>query len=376
MVNFLRSRKKKTDTSTVDQLDGSATLLQIDFETIRVATGNFLNDNKLGEGGFGAVYKGILPDGKEIAVKRLSINSRQGVKEFMNEVALVAKLHHKNLVRLYGCCVEAQEKLLVYELVPNGSLNYFLFDPDKRPPLDWECRFKIIRGIARGLLYLHEDSPLTIIHRDIKASNILLDANMIPKISDFGLAKIFEGDQTIDTTDTVSGTYGYIAPEYLIHGQFSVKSDVYGFGVLLLEIISGQRNNRYKVDRGGDSLISYVWKAWSDGTILEIIDSSISEHCSRSEVRSEVVRCIHIGLLCVQEDATSRPSMFSVVMMLTGFVLTMPAPSAPVYFNSNTVEPTFQDSSTVNSSSRNSRVGSINKVSYTASITKVRVNLY
>ncbi|XXG58935.1 hypothetical protein AAC387_Pa04g1114 [Persea americana] len=295
MVNFLRSRKKKTDTSTVDQLDGSATLLQIDFETIRVATGNFLNDNKLGEGGFGAVYKGILPDGKEIAVK---------------------------------------------------SLNYFLFDPDKRPPLDWECRFKIIRGIARGLLYLHEDSPLTIIHRDIKASNILLDANMIPKISDFGLAKIFEGDQTIDTTDTVSGTYGYIAPEYLIHGQFSVKSDVYGFGVLLLEIISGQRNNRYKVDRGGDSLISYVWKAWSDGTILEIIDSSISEHCSRSEVRSEVVRCIHIGLLCVQEDATSRPSMFSVVMMLTGFVLTMPAPSAPVYFNSNTVEPTFQDSST------------------------------
>ncbi|XXG58944.1 hypothetical protein AAC387_Pa04g1121 [Persea americana] len=342
-IFWIDRSKKKTDTSAIDQPDGSATFLQIDLETIRVATGDFSGGNKLGKGGFGAVYKGILPDGKEIAVKRLSRNSRQ------------------------------EEKLLVYEYVPNGSLDYFLFDPDKRPHLDWECRFKIIRGIARGLLYLHEDSPLTIIHLDIKASNILLDANMIPKISDFGLAKMFEGDQTIDTTDRVAGTYGYMAPEYAMCGQFSVKSDVYSFGVLLLEIITGQKN-AHESDRGGH-ILSYVWKAWNDGTILEIIDSSISEHCSRSEV----VRSIHIGLLCVQEDATSRPSMFSIVMMLTGFSLTMPAPSTPAYFNSNTVGPSFQDSSTENhsvSSSRNSRVGSINNVSFTTSITNVRVSLY
>ncbi|RWR90861.1 Cysteine-rich receptor-like protein kinase 25 [Cinnamomum micranthum f. kanehirae] len=189
-----------------DQLDGSAILLHIDFEMIRVATSDFSDENKLGEGGFGAVYKGSLTDGKEIAVKRLSTNSCQGVKEFMNEVVLISKLQHKNLVQLYGCCVEGQEKLLIYEYIPKGSLNYFLFDPDKRPSLDWKLRFKIIGGIARGLLYLHEDSRLKIIHRDLKASNILLDANMIPKISDFGMAKIFGADQTRGSASRIAGT--------------------------------------------------------------------------------------------------------------------------------------------------------------------------
>ncbi|RWR91090.1 cysteine-rich receptor-like protein kinase 10 [Cinnamomum micranthum f. kanehirae] len=369
IVVFLRiwkkktySQRKKTDTSSMDQLDGSAILLQIDFETIRVATDDFSDENKLGEGGFGVVYKGNLPDGKEIAVKRLSINSGQGLNEFMNEVKIIAKLHHKNLVRLYGCCVEVQEKLLVYEYIPNRSLDYFLFDPDRRPSLDWERRFKIIGGIARGLLYLHEDSKLRIIHRDLKASNILLDANMIPKISDFGMARIFGGDQISGYTHRIAGTFGYMAPEYAMHGQFSVKSDVYSFGVLLLEIISGQKN-AYESDRGGD-ILSYVWKAWNDGTILEIIDSSISEHCSRAEV----VRCIHIGLLCVQEDVTSRPFMSSVVTMLTSFSSTMPAPSAPAFLNSNTMEPTFQVSSEEKNSdpsSRNFPVGSINEVSIT-----------
>ncbi|XXG58942.1 hypothetical protein AAC387_Pa04g1119 [Persea americana] len=306
-------QKKRTDTSAMDQLDGSAILLQIDFETIRVATDDFSDENKLGEGGFGAVYKGILPaDGKEIAVKR--------------------------------------------------SLDHFLFNPDKRPSLDWERRFKIIEGISRGLLYLHEDSRLRIIHRDLKASNILLDANMIPKISDFGMAKIFGGDQISGDTRRIAGTFGYMAPEYAMHGRFSVKSDVYSFGVLLLEITTGQKN-AYESDRGGD-ILSYVWKAWNDGTILEIIDSSLSEHCSRTEV----VRCIHIGLLCVQEDVTSRPFMSSVVMMLTSFSLTMPAPSAPAFLNSNTVKPTFQVSSEENHSdpsSRNFLVASINEVSIT-----------
>ncbi|RWR91108.1 cysteine-rich receptor-like protein kinase 10 [Cinnamomum micranthum f. kanehirae] len=233
------------------------------------------------------------------------MSSGQGQRELLKEVEIIPKLQHRNLVQLYGYCVEVGENMLVYEYVPNGSLAHFLFDPDKRPSLDWDCRFKIIGGIARGLLYLHEDSRLRIIHHDLKASNILLDANMIPKISDFGMAKIFGGDHTSGNTRRIVGTFGYMAPEYATHGQFSVKSDVYSFGVLLLEIISGKKN-AYKSKRDGDTLISYVWKAWNDGngTISKIIDSSIRKHCPRSEV----VRCIRIGLLCVQENATSRPS--------------------------------------------------------------------
>ncbi|RWR91093.1 Cysteine-rich RLK 29, putative isoform 1 [Cinnamomum micranthum f. kanehirae] len=368
---FLVKRKKKTDTSAINKLNGSDIHLQIDFETIRVAIGGFSDENKIGEGGFGAVYKGSLPDGKEIAVKRLSMSSGQGQHELLKEVEIIPKLQHRNLVQLYGYCVEVGEKMLVYEYFPNGSLAHFLFDRDKRPSLDWDRRFKIIGGIARGLLYLHEDSRLRIIHCDLKASNILLDANMIPKISDFGIAKIIEGDETSGITDRIAGTYGYVAPEFVMYGQFSVKSDVYSFGVLLLEIISGQKN-AFKSDRGGDTLISYVWKAWNDGTISEIIDSSISEHCSRSEV----VRCIHIGLLCVQEDATSRPFMSSVVMMLTSFSLALPAPSTPAVYN---MKPTSQVSLEENhsvSSSRNSLVGSINKASFTESFTTVHATLY
>ncbi|XXG59596.1 hypothetical protein AAC387_Pa04g1650 [Persea americana] len=202
----INSRMRKADTSIMD-LEGSDIFFQIDFEMIRVATDDFSDENKLGEGGFGPVYKGILPaDGREIAVKRLSKNSGQGVEEFMNEVVLVAKLQHRNLVRLYGCCVEKQEKLLIYEYIPNRSLDSFLFDQEKRPSLIWEHRFKIIVGIARGLLYLHEDSRLRIIHRDLKASNILLDADMTPKISDFGMAKIFGGDETRGNTRRIAGT--------------------------------------------------------------------------------------------------------------------------------------------------------------------------
>ncbi|RWR90870.1 cysteine-rich receptor-like protein kinase 10 [Cinnamomum micranthum f. kanehirae] len=337
LVKKTSSKRKKTHTSLIGGLDGSEESFWIDLDTIRAATNDFSDENKLGQGGFGSVYKGSLPDGREIAVKRLSINSGQGAEEFRNEVALVAKLQHRNLVRLFGCCVEGEEKLLIYEYVPNRSLDYFLFDQAKRILLNWERRYKIIGGIARGLLYLHEDSRLRIIHRDLKASNILLDTDMTPKISDFGMAKIFGVDQTQGNTSRIAGTYGYMSPEYAMHGQFSVKSDVFSFGVLLLEIISGKKNSTFYQSSYGRDLVSYVWKVWNDGNILEIIDSTIREHCSTSEA----MRCIHIGLLCAQEDAAARPIMSSVVLMLNSFSLTLPAPTTPAFFIGSVMEPSF-----------------------------------
>ncbi|KAF3784796.1 Cysteine-rich receptor-like protein kinase 10, partial [Nymphaea thermarum] len=213
-------------------------LPQYSLKAVQAATNNFSEENKLGGGGFGPVYKGEL-SGRIVAVKRLSEHSGQGLKEFMNEVILIAKLQHKSLVRLLGCCVERGEKMLIYEFMPNGSLDAFFYDPEKRKALDWEKRFNIIMGSARGILYLHQDSRLNIIHRDLKAANILLDEQMTAKISDFGMARIFSGDNDPKATNIIVGTHGYMAPEYAIDGQFSTKSDVYSFGVLLLEIVSG-----------------------------------------------------------------------------------------------------------------------------------------
>ncbi|CAN6226021.1 unnamed protein product [Urochloa humidicola] len=303
----------------------------IDVYTLRAATGDFAESNKLGQGGFGSVYKGVLPNGDEIAVKRLSRSSAQGVEELKNELALVAKLKHKNLVRLIGVCLEEHERLLVYEYVPNRSLDLTLFDPEKRALLDWGQRYKIIKAIARGLQYMHEDSQLKVVHRDLKASNILLDANMNPKISDFGLARIFGRDQTQAVTNRVVGTYGYMAPEYMMRGNYSVKSDAFSFGVLVLEIVTGRKNNDCYNSGSSEDLLTTVWDHWEAGTATEILDPCISGGFPEDDV----LRCIHIGLLCVQGDPAVRPVMSSVVMMLGSDTITLEAPSKPVLFARN-----------------------------------------
>ncbi|MED6192920.1 hypothetical protein PIB30_014493 [Stylosanthes scabra] len=315
------------------------------LSTIKVATNSFSDDNKLGEGGFGPVFKGKLSNGKDIAVKRLSFKSRQGVEEFKNEVTLIAKLQHKNLVRLLGCCIDRNEKLLVYEYMANTGLDAFLFDQNKREKLDWPKREKIINGIARGLSYLHEDSRLKIIHRDLKASNVLLDEDMNPKISDFGTARIFCSDQIEATTEKVVGTYGYMAPEYALEGSFSVKSDVYSFGVLILEILSGRKNiSFYRPGCGRDqtlTLISYAWRLWNDGKELEFLDHILVNACPIDVA----LRWIHIGLLCVQERPKDRPTMSSVILMLASST-SLPQPLAPPFSLSNYYDNISDQSST------------------------------
>ncbi|XVF77719.1 hypothetical protein PTKIN_Ptkin14bG0069700 [Pterospermum kingtungense] len=319
-----------------------------DLGTIYQATDNFSVDNKLGEGGFGPVYKGILANGQEIAVKRLSKSSGQGVNEFKNEVKLIAKLQHRNLVRLLGCCIHGEERILVYEYMPNRSLDSFIFDQTRGKVLNWSKRFKIICGIARGLLYLHQDSRLRIIHRDLKASNVLLDREMNPKISDFGMARTFGGDQTEANTNRVVGTYGYMAPEYAIDGLFSIKSDVFSFGILLMEIISGRRNRGFSHPNHSGNLIDYAWGLWKEGNPLYLADDFLVETGNLSKI----VRCTHISLLCVQQHPEERPNMSSVVLML-GSENELPQPEQPGFLISK--KPLEADSSSGNheSSSRN-----------------------
>ncbi|XP_065877704.1 G-type lectin S-receptor-like serine/threonine-protein kinase At4g27290 isoform X2 [Euphorbia lathyris] len=278
-----------------------------EFASLQVATNNFSVANKIGEGGFGSVYKGELQPGQEVAVKRLGQNSGQGLREFKNEVILISKLQHRNLVKLLGCCIQGEERMLIYEYMPNKSLDSFIFDEATRPLLNWQKRSDIIIGIARGLLYLHRDSRLRIIHRDLKASNILLDSELNPKISDFGMARMFGGDQTEAITKRIVGTYGYMPPEYAIDGHFSLKSDVFSFGVILLEM---------------------AWKLCSEEKALELVDELLENEFPVSEV----LRCIQVGLLCVQQRPEDRPTMATVLLMLDSESMLLPQAGRPGFY--------------------------------------------
>nr|XP_025649114.1 cysteine-rich receptor-like protein kinase 25 isoform X2 [Arachis hypogaea] len=309
--------------------------LQFNLSIIEAATNHFSQENEIGKGGFGQVYKGVLPDGRHIAVKRLSKSSTQGATEFKNEVLLIAKLQHKNLVAFLGFCLEGQEKILIYEYVPNKSLDYFLFDPHSEKLLNWFERYNIIDGIAQGILYLHEYSRLKVIHRDLKPSNILLDENMNPKISDFGLARII--DQQQGSASRVVGTLGYMSPEYAMQGKFFEKSDIFSFGVMILEIITGKKNVGSNVSyRIAEGLLSLVWRQFCNQRPLSVLDPKMKENCSEFEV----IRCIQIGLLCVQENPDERPTIATIVSYLSNISLELPSPREPAFFLHAKMDPT------------------------------------
>ncbi|KAF6171482.1 hypothetical protein GIB67_018006 [Kingdonia uniflora] len=317
------------ESSMMGMLVGNSDLPRFSFEMLAIATNDFSLLNQLGQGGFGSVYKGILPgpDGRVIAVKRLSVTSGQGFQEFKNEVIVISKLQHRNLVRLLGYCFEGDEKMLVYEYMPNKSLDFFLFGPVERRILNWKVCFQIIEGIARGMLYLHRDSRLRVIHRDLKASNVLLDEQLNPKISDFGMARIFGGNELQANTVRVVGTYGYMSPEYAMQGKFSEKSDVFSFGVLLLEIVTGKKNTSFYDYEKSLSLLGYTWKLWKDDRVEDIVHPDLSEPC----FLTEILRCVQVGLLCVQDFSDDRPTMSSVISMLTSETATFPTPKEPVF---------------------------------------------
>ncbi|XP_068656007.1 probable LRR receptor-like serine/threonine-protein kinase At1g56140 [Aristolochia californica] len=293
------------------------------YAELRAATEDFKPSNKLGEGGFGPVYRGTLPDGRVVAVKVLSLTSHQGKSQFVAEIAIISAVQHRNLVKLYGCCIEAEKRLLVYEYLENNSLDQALFG--KPFPLDWPTRFDICLGTARGLAYLHEESRLRIVHRDVKASNILLDAELKPKISDFGLAKLYDDKKTHIST-RVAGTIGYLAPEYALRGHLTEKADVFGFGVVALEILSGRPNADTSLEEEKIYLLEWAWYLHENNRGLELVDPMLSEFDEQ-----EASRVLGVALLCTQASPSLRPPMSRVVAMLTGDVEVESVTTRPGY---------------------------------------------
>ncbi|KAK4484916.1 hypothetical protein RD792_007517 [Penstemon davidsonii] len=305
------------------------------YAELRAATDDFSTANKLGEGGFGPVYKGTLVDGRDVAVKQLSLASHQGKSQFVAEIATISAVQHRNLVKLYGCCIEGDKRLIVYEYLENKSLDQALFGNNSLW-LDWPTRFDICLGVARGLSYLHEESRIRIVHRDVKASNILLDSQLNPKISDFGLAKLYDETMTHIST-RVAGTIGYLAPEYAMRGHLTEKADVFGFGVLALEIVSGRPNSDRSLEDDMIYLLEWAWRCHENKQDIKLLDANLTEF-DEDEVR----RVIYVSLLCSQTSPAQRPSMSRVVAMLSGDIEVPTVTSKPGYLT----EWNFSDIST------------------------------
>ncbi|KAL3358377.1 hypothetical protein AABB24_015483 [Solanum stoloniferum] len=311
--------------SSADNLEGSQTTYggQISqnfsvycYNDLKAATHGFRASNKIGEGGFGSVYKGRLQDGTFMAVKVLSVEleSMRGEREFVSEIAALSDIKHENLVNLRGCCVDGAHRLLVYDYMENNSLSLtFLGGEQNRSKFTWTLRKEVSIGIAKGLSYLHEEVSPHVVHRDIKTSNILLDENFTPKIADFGLARLFTENMSHIST-RVAGTLGYLSPEYAISGHLTRKSDVYSFGVVLLEIVSGSPVVAFDITRGEHFLVNKAWEMYNADQLLELVDPVLDRELLNDD---EALRFLKVGLLCVQENASLRPKMSMVIKMLS-----------------------------------------------------------
>ncbi|PIN25030.1 Serine/threonine protein kinase [Handroanthus impetiginosus] len=302
----------REETATEDGGIATNNVRLFSYHSLRSATGVFHPSNKIGRGGFGVVYKGVLRDGTQVAIKCLSAGSKQGTDEFLTEINMISNIRHPNLVELIGCCVEGNNRILVYEYLENNSLeNALLVSNGKRLDLDWSKRAAICIGTASGLAFLHEDAEPSIVHRDIKASNVLLDENFLPKIGDFGLAKLFP-DNVTQLSTRVAGTVGYLAPEYALLGQLTKKADVYSFGVLLLEIISGKSSSKTAFGYGFFVLLEWTWKLYNEGRLLEIVDPDLVDY-----PKDEILRFTKVALFCTQAATQQRPDMKQVLKMLS-----------------------------------------------------------
>ncbi|KAK2632867.1 hypothetical protein EUGRSUZ_L00960 [Eucalyptus grandis] len=329
-IGYKEYSKKKRVQNSLMQLRASMSKFRLYFkyETLEKATNFFHDSRKLGQGGAGSVYKGILPDKKVVAIKRLVINTQQWADDLFNEVNLISGIQHKNLVKLLGCSIEGPESLLVYEYLSNKSLDQVLLVNNATRILTWEERLHIIIGIAEGLAYLHGGYGVKIIHRDIKASNILLDENLTAKIADFGLARCISPDKSHLCTG-IAGTIGYMAPEYLVRGQLTEKADVYAFGVLVLEILTGRKNSVYT--QGSSSILQSVWKHYKSTNLAACIDPTLQGKF----LVLEASNVLQIGLLCTQASMELRPPMSRVVEMLHDKDQVVPQPNQPPFLNAS-----------------------------------------
>ncbi|XP_025887489.1 probable serine/threonine-protein kinase PBL7 isoform X2 [Solanum lycopersicum] len=315
-----RSMSKKdggySNISPTDGKTGGAKAQRFKFDQLIAATEDFKEDYFLGEGGFGKVYKGHLEDtGEIVAIKQLDPNGCQGVREFVVEVQTLSKADHANLVKLIGCCAEGDQRLLVYEYMSLGSLEDHLFDPwPNQKPLDWNVRMKIAAGAARGLEYLHDKMNPPIIYRDLKCSNILLGEGFHPKLSDFGLAKVGPSGDKTHVSTRVMGTYGYCAPDYAMTGQLTFKSDIYSFGVVLLEIITGRRAIDYTKSATEQNLVSWARPLFKDRKkFYKMADPALDGHYP---IRS-LYQALAIAAMCVQEQPNMRPPIVDIVTALS-----------------------------------------------------------